>query len=281
MLILTQITDTIKVKLNSAATTQPQIMSSYRVIGDSTFAPARTVINTNGVNDVNAVPAPSASSQHVVDLLTIYNRDNIPHTVTVSFDANGTQYILFRCLLAANEQIIYQEGAGFRVLGVNGSLKTQQSYSSPPIQSGQSSVVLSSSVINNNAVANTLQDVTGLAFPVVTGNLYEFLFNISYSAASTATGSRWVLNGPSFETLIYKSEVALTVTAITTNNAVSYQQPVASNASSPFTTGNLATIRGFIKPTVDGVLQCQFASEVASSAITALPGSFVRYSIIA
>lgn len=280
MLILTQTNDTIKVRLGASATTQPQIFASYRAITSTTFVPQRNVINTNGTTDVNAVPNPSASTQHVVDFLSVYNRDNIAHTVTIVFDDNGTQYILFRGLIGVNEQVVYQEGKGFVVMAANGSQKLQQSFAAGPITSSRSIVVLGSNQVNNNAVANTLQDVTGLNFAVVTGNPYFFRFNLVYSAAATTTGCRFTLTGPATSVLAIHSRYSLTTTSETINYVNAYSLPAASNASSANTAGNIGIVEGRITPTVDGTVQLQFASEIANSAITVLAGSFVEYQII-
>jgi hypothetical protein len=132
-------------------------------------------------------------------------------------------------------------------------------------------------VTNNNAVANTIADVTGLSFPVIAGNRYAFRFVIDYTAAATTTGSRWTLNGPAFTRLAYSSQYSLTATSSTFNEAVAYAIPAASSASSANTTGNVAIIEGFIQPSANGDVIARFASEIASSAIVAKVGSYVDY----
>lgn len=137
--------------------------------------------------------------------------------------------------------------------------------------------VLTSNVVNNNATANTLQDVTGLSFAVISGVRYYFEFIIHYTSAATTTGSRWTINGPAFTSLNYSSEYSLTSTSKTFNEGLgAYGLPSASNATSATTGNNLAIIRGTIVPSAAGTVIARFASEVASSAITALAGSFVR-----
>lgn len=142
-----------------------------------------------------------------------------------------------------------------------------------------STVRLASPVVNNNASANTLQDVTGLSFAVTTGNTYWFKFFILYTSAATTTGSRWTLNGPSTSLLYYRSKYTLTATSETTNFANAYGTPSASNASS-LAAGNVAVIEGVVTPSANGSVIARFASEVSGSAITALAGSFVWYMAI-
>lgn len=139
---------------------------------------------------------------------------------------------------------------------------------------------LASPVTNNNAVANTIADVTGLSFPVTTGLRYKFYFYITYTSAATTTGSRWAINGPSTTELNYFSKYTLTATSETTNYAVAYNIPAASNASS-LTAGNVARIEGIIKPSADGTVTARFASEISGSAVVALAGlSYVEYEVI-
>lgn len=132
--------------------------------------------------------------------------------------------------------------------------------------------VLTADVVNNNASANTLADLTGLGFMVQPGT-YRFKFVIPYNAAVTTTGSRWTINGPTLVSAAYRSTCALTATTETINQGLTaYQQPAAANATS-LTTGNVAIIEGIIEVGASGTILPQFASEVSNSAITALKGA--------
>lgn len=145
---------------------------------------------------------------------------------------------------------------------------------------GWSRAFVASDVTNNNAVANTLQNVTGLSFDVVAGSRYYFRAVIQFTSAANTTGSRWTVNGPAAPTeLIYKSHYPLGTSSFTTNYANAYQQPTASNGTSS-NAGNIAEIEGFIKPSANGTVQIQFASEVANSAIIAKAGSMLEYGSI-
>lgn len=143
-------------------------------------------------------------------------------------------------------------------------------------------VFLPNDVINNNAIANTIADVTGLSFPVVANTTYQFRFVIVYSSAATTTGSRWSINGPATTHMSYTSQYPTTATAITNNPSLAgYNLPSASNASS-LTTNNRCIIQGEIRPSADGTVIARFASEILSSAITAVASgrSYVEYQII-
>ncbi len=141
--------------------------------------------------------------------------------------------------------------------------------------------ILTSNATNNNASANTIQNVTGLQFPVVNGGHYWFRFVITYTAAATSTGSRWSINGPTIgaDGLKYLSRYSLTTASITTNDGLTaYDTPAASNATSASTGSNQAVIEGFIHAGADGNVVARFASEVSASAIVALANmSLVEY----
>lgn len=132
--------------------------------------------------------------------------------------------------------------------------------------------------INNDGIPDTIADVAGLSFPVVSGQRYWFRFIIHYNAAATTTGSRWSINGPAVTDLNYSSQYSLTTTTVTINQGLSaYDTPAASNASSSVAGSNMAIIEGFILPSADGTVIARFASGVGASAITALRGSMVQY----
>jgi hypothetical protein len=129
----------------------------------------------------------------------------------------------------------------------------------------------------SNTALNVLADVTGLSFPVTANEMYWFQFQIAYTAAATATGSRWSINGPGSPTLLcYMSEYSLAATTTTRNaNLLTYDLPAASNATSSSTGSNQAVIEGVIQPSSNGDVIARFAAEAASSAITAKAGSRV------
>lgn len=117
MIVLTETTDAIEVKLGAAATSdEPDIVASWRDITTTAYTPGRTVTTTNGTTPVDAVTGPGASTQRVVDMLNVRNVDTAAATVTVSFDANGTEYVLFRDTLQVGDTLHYADGVGFEIL---------------------------------------------------------------------------------------------------------------------------------------------------------------------
>lgn len=181
--------------------------------------------------------------------------------------------------LAASKQDVLVSGTNIKTINGNTVLGSGDIVISG---SGPSRVFLPSDVVNNNAVANTIADVTGLSFSVSANTTYSFKFFIVYSSAATTTGSRWCINGPSATFMNYTSQYTLTATSITNNAGLSgYNLPAAASASS-LTTSNIAIITGVIRPSASGTVIARFASEVLSSAITAVASgrSYVEYQII-
>jgi len=279
MIILTNTTDKIQVKLGGSITTnQLRCFSSYRDTTTTTITPLRNVLNTNNTTAVDLVGSPASSTQRIVDYISVYNSDTVNQVVTIYFDDNGTDFELFVATLSPGEKIEFQEGQGFKVLTNAGSIKTSLNQGNSPATSTLNAVILGSDVINNNITANTIQDVTGLSFPVIAGKSYYFKFYINYSAALTTTGSRWSISGPSFTSLCYMSEYSLTTTTSTrTPTIIAYDLPAASNSASAQLVGNNAIIEGYIIPSADGTVIARCASEVTNSAITAKAGSVVYY----
>lgn len=278
MLILAQTTDTIEVLLGGAPVTQLPVVSSFRDISANTYVPGRNAVTTDGVTAVEAISAPAAAVQRVIDFINIFNPNIANAQVTVRLNLNGTRFILTTVTLAQNERLVYQEGIGWQTFTTAGALKNSLNQGTNSVASGDSVVTLGADVTNNNAVANTIQDITGLQFPVVSGQRYWFEFVIDYTAAATTTGARFSIQGPTFTRLSYGSEYSLTTTSKTFNAGLAaFDQPAASNASSATTGANLAFIEGIINPSANGNVIARFASEVANSAIIARTGSFVRY----
>jgi hypothetical protein len=279
MLILATTTDKIQVILAGAITTnQLECIATYKDISTSAYSgSAPSLVSTNSTTAVDLVASPAADTQRIVDFISVFNSDTANATVTIRLNRNGTLGTLFKCVLGTGETITYAEGRGWVVFQNNGSIKTALVTGNNPISSGVSQVILASNVVNSNATANTIADVTGLSFPVTAGITTEFRFVIPYTSALTSTGSRWAINGPGSPTLCsYEARWTLTSTSQTINYATLYDNPATSNATS-LTNGNVAIIEGQIRPSANGTVIARFASEVSSSAITALAGASVTY----
>lgn len=134
MIVLNATTDTVQALLGGAVTTNElQVVASWRDITTTAYTAGRTVVVTNGATPVTAVGSPAASTQRVVDFVSVYNADTVTQTVTVRFNDNGTTYILWIGQLAAGQTLTFVDGAGWSVQGSPGgyAINVQALTSSP------------------------------------------------------------------------------------------------------------------------------------------------------
>ena len=277
MLLLASTSD--KIRLITSASGTVDVHASFVDLSGTTVTPGRknTAISTGTTTDV--VAAPASSTYRTVKTLTVRNRHASSSNDVTVIHTDGTDAMeLLKVTLAAGEALHYHEAAGFWVADPQGRAKVANVNSAPAVNAWNI-VVLASDVTNNNASANTIADVTGLSFSVTSGQTYMFRFMILYTAAATATGSRWSINGPASPTLLnYRSNYSLTSTTETLNSGqTAYDVPSGANATSVATAGNLAIIEGIITPSASGTVIARFASEVSSSAIVAKAGSILEW----
>jgi len=279
MLIVFAANDGLQVQLGAASAAPLKIVGAYRGVDSTNYNPRPFRAQTNGTTPVELL-AGDGTEAKVVDFMTIKNPNAANVEVILSWEIGGTVDEYYRVVLAQQERIEYQDGEGFRVFTSAGAVKTSLNQGNNATTSGEGLVVLGADVTNNNAVANTIADITGLLVPLTNGQRIGFEAWIRYTAAATTTGARFSVQAAAgFSELTYDSNVPLTTTSLTTNRSnAANDLPAASNASSPQTTlGNLAIVRGIIRPSADGNLQFRFASEIASSAIVAKAGSHCKY----
>lgn len=108
----------------AVATNQAQCVASWRdITAAPTYVAGRSVANTNSTTDVDLVASPAASTQRVIDYLSVYNNDTTSIAINVRLDASGTDYILWRGTIATNERVEYENGKGWTVTSASGVVK--------------------------------------------------------------------------------------------------------------------------------------------------------------
>jgi hypothetical protein len=229
------------------------------------------------------VAAPGAGNDRDVFSMVLRNRHaSLANTLTLQLFDGTTAYEILKVTLAAGEQMIYDGLNGWVYMNAQGLPRVAQALGAQAPTSGiWLESALAADVVNANAVANSIADITGLSFPVLNALRYRFKFTIDWTSAAGTTGARFSINGPAFSRLSYQSRYGLTTTTETLNQLVAYDLPAAANANPANVGGNLAVIEGFIQPAADGNVIARFASEVASSAITAKAGSMVEWKQVA
>lgn len=276
MLLLASTSDLLRIITGSAITID--VHASWVDMSGSTITPGRTNTLISTATTTTVVGSPAASTYRTVKTLTARNRHATTACDVTVVHSDGTNVPeLVKVTLSAGDALHYDEHNGFTVRDSLGRIKSRSDGLVAAAVNTLNTVTLASDVTNNNVLANTIADVTGLSFSVTAGETYWFEFVIAYTAAATTTGSRWSINGPGSPTLLnYRSEYTLTSTSVTVNSATAYDTPSASNATS-LTAGNVATVWGIITPSGNGTVIARFASEVSSSAIVAKAGSFLRW----
>lgn len=130
--------------------------------------------------------------------------------------------------------------------------------------------------VTDSAGANTYADCTGLSFAVTAGTRYRFYAVIYYTAGTPATtGSGWSINGPTATNMAYKSTYTLSATTTTTNYAVAYDIPAASNAAT-ILAGGIAILEGTVLPSANGTIIVRFMTEVNAVAVVCKAGSTIE-----
>lgn len=277
MILLTSTSDVIAVTTSSTANID--VHTSYVDLLSGVVTPARDNSTISTATSTPIVTSPASSTYRTVKSIFIRNRHaTTSNDITVTHTDGTTSVELIKVTLNAGYTLRYDEGNGFEILDAFGrTLLNNSDNGSGAAVNALNLVVLSADVTNNNAVANTMQDVTGLSFSVTAGEKYWFYANIQYTAAATTTGSRWSMNGPS-GTWRFSSQYSLTTTTFTLNTGLSaVDTPAASNATSAATGSNNAWVEGFFEATATGTVVVRFASEVLSSAIVAKAGSILQW----
>lgn len=245
------------------------------VIGD--VNPINKIIASNGTTDVVLINSLGATEQAEISSISVFNSDTINQVVTVNINDGTSDFVLFKATLAPNEKLEYKDG--WRVITTTGAIKQSINQGANATTSGITAVVLGADVINNNATANTMQDVTGLSFTANNGKTYWFKFIIPYDAAVATTGSRWGVNASAglASKLAFISEYTLTASTSTRNAQVqAFDSPATSNASS-IVGNNVCIMEGYFTPTANCTFIARFASEISASAITAKAGAVLYY----
>lgn len=279
MLLLASTSDLLRVVTSAASAVDVQ--ANYADLASGLVTPGRTNTAISTATTTTVVGSPGASTYRTVKQLSIRNKGGSTQVVTVLHSDGTTICEVIEATLAPDCSLQYHEAAGWWVTDTQGREAVAQfSFNGTPAAADTWTYVrLTADVTNNNATANTIADVTGLSFSVLTAKLYEFEFSIVYTAAATTTGSRWSISGPASPTYLdYTSEYSLTTTTTTRNALVqAYDSPSGANATSAATGNNWAQIYGVIQPSADGTVIARFASEISSSAIVAKVNSFVKY----
>jgi len=120
MIILTS-TDSIIIKLAvTVSANQADIVANYRDLTTTTYTPGRQLSASNNTSDVTIVTAPAASTQRLVDFISIYNRDTAAISIEIRLFNGTTSYRLVNILIPEGQTLIYSPETGFIIQGTGG-----------------------------------------------------------------------------------------------------------------------------------------------------------------
>ena len=278
MIILTSTTDNLQVVLGqTVGANQMQCYASFRDIASTTVTPGSRVVVTNNVTAVNVVEAPSASTQRVIDFITIYNSDTDQNDVTIRFNDNGTTYILFKTRLAVGDKIEYHEGKGFKVINSAGSQTTYKTFASSISNVNNGTVYLPLDLNLTSSSGVLPLPITGLEFPIIINKFYEFKFNVLYDVDATTTGIKLNLSTESIHSDYSAiSIIGVTATSIYTSISSPDSPIETTSLTSAATTQNCARVEGNFRAGNNGVVKI-LASHDSGGTLTIKKGSVVHF----
>lgn len=173
MIVLSATTDAVQVVLGGAvATSQLPCVSSWRDITATTYTAGRTAANTNNTTDVDVVPAPAASTQRVVDFLSVRNADTSAAVVTIKLDLAGTEFVLWSGTLQVGWSVTYTDALGWQVRNAAGIAIT-----APMLNSAASSVMCPPHFATAN-LTSTKTITSGITFAVYMGKAPRALTSV-------------------------------------------------------------------------------------------------------
>lgn len=246
--------------------------------GTSSVPGSSTVISASIQTGATFVASPSGSNKRTVKTVTVRNKHAATANTITLIHTDGTNAPeLVKFTLDAGDSLHYNEHNGWQAYDGTGKAKIRNDCKAGtmPSTGGEIKMVVLASDVADSSGANTYTNLTAMSFDVQDGKVYWFRFFGCYTAAATATGSAWSINGPASPTYLrYKSEYSLTTTSRTINEGVAaYDTPATANGTSATTGSNQVWIEGFIQPSADGTVIVRFATEVNGSAITCKAGS--------
>jgi len=283
MINLSSTTDKLQIILGAAVTTNAvDCYVAYRDTTATSISPIGVYTSVSSASATDIVSSPSASTQRLVEYISIQNRDTQPADVYVRFSDNGTIYILHKAILSPNDKLEYSDKKGFRVISSVGTIKTNYTGLSIPTNSSQSVSVLDRDITFSITQSGNFIDpsLAVFGFPVEANGLYSFDLLAFYDASATTNGARFNLMSEAGDLTGFYYWKSLTTTGFTVGYAITNPlvTPSAEDASSPATTANNVLLRGFFRAGKSEFVKLWFAQEETSpSTMTLKAGSRVHF----
>lgn len=116
MIILTENTDKLKIKLDGAVTTNElDIILCYDEITSTSRDEGRNVAKTNGATFVDLCVGSVVPITINIDYINVFNNDMVNVNVNIVFEDNGTDYVIKKVTLLPNEVLEYTNENGWSI----------------------------------------------------------------------------------------------------------------------------------------------------------------------
>lgn len=273
MILLTSTTD--KLQLTRSSTADIDVVVMYMdasnanppVVQGDTMGRQLSTFNTAATGDICAAPG-SGDVRNVKEMFIRNRHASTSNDVTVIYDANGTDYELFKVTLSAGQTLEYKDGLGFYVVTSTNKLDVK--------------LRVTSDVAN---ATTSWADVTGLTYAVESGKHYGFRATLYHIENASTTGARFGVNGPAMTSIRLGgfSVFAGSLTAATFNAATADVAALDTSILGVTTTSAgtpqvvTAIMTGWFNPSAAGTFAVRCQSEIAvASGVTVKAGSHLR-----
>ena len=123
MIVLDATTKSLQLTLSASPSSQLPFCASYVDATGSATTPGEQDGVSNNSTAVTLVSSPAASAQRLVKNIVIQNPNTSSATVTVIYNNNSTLRNIIVVTLSAGDQLIYEDGAGWKGVDTNGNVK--------------------------------------------------------------------------------------------------------------------------------------------------------------
>ena len=225
-----------------------------------------TAITTATTTDICAGPA-SGVIRNVKGINVRNKHASTSTDVTVVYDANGTDYELFKVTLTAGQTLEFVEGVGFFVVAQTEKLRKYLR-------------VASSDVVNATTSA---ADITGLTCTVESGKHYGFQAHLYHFSNANTNGPRFGIGGVAMTAMRIQAIItelgSVAAGIVNTNIAdvTAVDTAVQATTDAQATTPVLSIMSGWFNPSAAGTFAVRCWAETAvAAALTVKVGSWAQ-----
>lgn len=256
---------------------------SYRELTTTTFVPNKYLGQYVAASGSSWLILSPGGVTTVIEDINIYCDSGSMDMTVQLYYSGANQAKLYGCHISVGETLSYNHKKGWTLRDKYGRIKEEEHIEVYSKNMTYSRVVLTSDVINDNAVANTMEDITGLEFSGDYSNKrYWFRFVIFYVTSLTTNGARFSIDHSDLTDVKYHSFYQSSASARVRNAGLNAVDLPASASVGGGTVSNISIIEGILETngSPGDYLTARFASELNTSTITAKAGSFGEYYLL-